>query len=489
MPFAPLLGFWAGLSSLIPLVGATIGGIPYILVAFFQGWPIGVAAIVFLIVYQQIENNVFQPIIHRYTVQLNPFWIILAVLVGATILGFIGALMAIPIAGIVQVVLQELWAWRQEQRTAAAHAAGRRAARGHAAARHLARTRARRGASLPAVDPRSAELLELPAVRERLAGLTAFAGGRELALALTPSADPGEVAGRAAETEEALRLRDLGVGGPGGASDLRPATAAAARDAALEAEALAEVLATVRIWLEARDAVAGHGEEAPRLAAALAAPDVAAARRVEAALERALDPRGGLLDTASPELASARRRLAAARRAAADLLRDPRRPAPLPPAGVVHHRARRPPGAGGQGVVALRGAGHRARQLRLRARRSSSSPWSLSKQTTGCGSWRPRRPRRRSASCARSRGWSARSAWPLDDLTAALAALDLALAPGGPLAGVGRAAASSRRPRSTCARPAIRCSTRRRPCRSTCRSRACGRWWSPARTPAARPWR
>ena len=118
VPFAPLLGFWAGLSSLIPLVGATVGGIPYILVAFFQGWPIGVASIVFLIVYQQIENNVFQPIIHRYTVQLNPFWIILAVLVGATILGFIGALLAIPIAGIVQVVLQELWAWRQEQRTA-----------------------------------------------------------------------------------------------------------------------------------------------------------------------------------------------------------------------------------------------------------------------------------------------------------------------------------------------------------------------------------
>ena len=172
------------------------------------------------------------------------------------------------------------------------------------------------------MDPRSAELLELPAVRERLAGLASTAGGRELARALAPSPDAGEVASRASETEEALALRDLGVGGPGGASDLRPATAAAARDAALEAEALAEVLATVRIWLEARDAVAGHAEAAPLLAAALAEPDAAAARRVEAALERALDPRGGLLDTASPELASARRRLAAARRAAADLLRE-----------------------------------------------------------------------------------------------------------------------------------------------------------------------
>ena len=119
VPFALLLGFWAGLSSLIPLVGATIGGIPYIVVAFFQGWPIGVAAIVFLIVYQQIENNVFQPVIHRYTVHLNPFWIILAVLVGATVLGFIGALLAIPVAGIVQVLLQEWWSWRRQQRAAA----------------------------------------------------------------------------------------------------------------------------------------------------------------------------------------------------------------------------------------------------------------------------------------------------------------------------------------------------------------------------------
>lgn len=113
VPFALLLAFWAGLASLIPLVGATIGGIPYIAVAFFQGWPIGVAAIVFLIVYQQIENNVFQPVIHRFTVQLNPLWIILAVLVGATVLGILGALLAIPTAGIVQVLIQEWWAWRR----------------------------------------------------------------------------------------------------------------------------------------------------------------------------------------------------------------------------------------------------------------------------------------------------------------------------------------------------------------------------------------
>ena len=115
VPFALLLAFWAGLASLIPLVGATIGGVPYIMVAFFQGWPIGVAAIVFLIVYQQIENNAFQPIIHRFTVHLNPLWIILAVLLGAQVLGLVGALVAIPVAGIVQVIIQEWWSWRRRE--------------------------------------------------------------------------------------------------------------------------------------------------------------------------------------------------------------------------------------------------------------------------------------------------------------------------------------------------------------------------------------
>ena len=113
VPFALLLAFWAALASLVPLVGATIGGIPYIAVAFFQSWQVGVAAIAFLVVYQQIENNVFQPVIHRFTVQLNPLWIILAVLVGANVLGVLGALVAIPVAGILQVLIQEWWSSRR----------------------------------------------------------------------------------------------------------------------------------------------------------------------------------------------------------------------------------------------------------------------------------------------------------------------------------------------------------------------------------------
>lgn len=112
VPFAPLLAFWAFIATFVPLVGATVGGIPYVIVAFFEGWPVGVAAVAFLVVYQQIENNVIQPWIHKHTVRLNALWIILAVLVGTQVLGIVGALVAIPTAGIAQVVLGEWWAAR-----------------------------------------------------------------------------------------------------------------------------------------------------------------------------------------------------------------------------------------------------------------------------------------------------------------------------------------------------------------------------------------
>ncbi|MGE0025928.1 MAG: Smr/MutS family protein [Thermoleophilia bacterium] len=172
------------------------------------------------------------------------------------------------------------------------------------------------------MDPRSAELLELPAVRERLAGMTSFAGGRALALALAPSPDPETVAARRAETEEALLLRDRGLSGPGGAGDIREDVSLAVRGAMLEASELLTVLTTLGVWFELREAVGELEDVAPRLAGAVAWPDVGAARRVEAALARALDPRGGLLDAATAELATLRRRLAAARRTAADLMRE-----------------------------------------------------------------------------------------------------------------------------------------------------------------------
>jgi predicted PurR-regulated permease PerM len=109
IPYWPVLALWVALMALIPLVGAALGAVPYIAVAFFQGWPAGVAALVFFAVYQQVENNLLQPNIHKRTVNLNPLWIIIAVLIGTQLLGIVGALVAIPVAGIVQVLVQD-WA-------------------------------------------------------------------------------------------------------------------------------------------------------------------------------------------------------------------------------------------------------------------------------------------------------------------------------------------------------------------------------------------
>ncbi|HWH14479.1 MAG TPA: hypothetical protein VNT51_07020, partial [Miltoncostaeaceae bacterium] len=171
------------------------------------------------------------------------------------------------------------------------------------------------------MDDRTLTLLELPAVQERLAAHTHFAGGRALAEALAPSADPATVRTLRAETEEALGLQEAAVAGPGGAHDVRPQADAAARGGVLTVLDLQAVDATLGAALEVRAGVLAREEQAPLLAARLDAIDPIALAALRARLDRTLDRRGGLLDTATPELAQARARLAAGRREAADTLR------------------------------------------------------------------------------------------------------------------------------------------------------------------------
>ena len=67
----------------------------------------------FFILYQQLENHVLQPLVYSRTVQLSPLAILVSVLVGAQIAGVLGALVAIPVAGTIQVLLL---AWLEERR-------------------------------------------------------------------------------------------------------------------------------------------------------------------------------------------------------------------------------------------------------------------------------------------------------------------------------------------------------------------------------------
>ena len=233
-------------------------------------------------------------------------------------------------------------------------------------------------------------------------GMTSFEGGRALALALAPSPDPDAVAGRAApRPRRRLLLRDRGLSGPGGASDVRDDVERAARGGAARGARPAGRAHHARGLDRGARGRRRPARTWPRASPrASTAPDIGAARRVEAALARALDPRGGLLDAASAELASLRRRLAAARRAAADLLRD------LAVRLRSHLQESFTTERGGRPVLAVkassrsRGAGHRPRQLGLRARRSSSSRWPSSRPTTRPASSPPASTRRWSASCA-----------------------------------------------------------------------------------------
>ena len=173
-----------------------------------------------------------------------------------------------------------------------------------------------------AIDARSLELLEFPTIQARLAGRASFDGGAALAREVMPSGDPEVVRRLRRETEEAFALEEQAVTGPGGAFDLRDGIALVARGGVLDVVDLERLDATIAVAVEIRVAVGAHREQAPGLAERLeVGVQPAALSGLVAALERTLDRRGGILDSASPELGEYRRRASAARRDAADMLR------------------------------------------------------------------------------------------------------------------------------------------------------------------------
>jgi predicted PurR-regulated permease PerM len=123
VPFAGVFGVWVALVDLLPLVGGLLAGIPTVAIAFIHSPDAGIVTLIVFVVYQQVENHVLNPVIMSRTVRLNPLWVILSVLVGAELAGIAGALLAIPIAGAIQVVVKDLWEERTTRLIAAATAA------------------------------------------------------------------------------------------------------------------------------------------------------------------------------------------------------------------------------------------------------------------------------------------------------------------------------------------------------------------------------
>jgi predicted PurR-regulated permease PerM len=113
VPFAGLIALFVGVVDLIPLVGATLGGLVAVLAAFIHSVPAGIIVLVVFLIYQQLENHLLQPVIYARTVQLNPLTVIIAILIAAELAGVLGALLAIPVASIIQVVLRDIWDHRR----------------------------------------------------------------------------------------------------------------------------------------------------------------------------------------------------------------------------------------------------------------------------------------------------------------------------------------------------------------------------------------
>ena len=135
VPFRGVAALWVGFADLIPLIGATLGAVPTVGLAFLHSITAGVGMIILYVVYQQFENHVLQVSIMSRTVKLSPLGVFVSLLAGVQLFGLLGALLAIPVAGIIQVVGKDLLRERlrrQAEREAepAAAAEGDRSAAG-----------------------------------------------------------------------------------------------------------------------------------------------------------------------------------------------------------------------------------------------------------------------------------------------------------------------------------------------------------------------
>ncbi len=118
VPFPLLWGLWVALVDFLPMIGGALAGVPTVLFAFLaRGLTAGIVTAVVFAVYTQTENHVLDPVVMSKTVRISPLLVFIAVLAGASIGsliggifgGFVAALLAIPTAGALQVLVREVW--------------------------------------------------------------------------------------------------------------------------------------------------------------------------------------------------------------------------------------------------------------------------------------------------------------------------------------------------------------------------------------------
>jgi predicted PurR-regulated permease PerM len=113
LPYVLVLAFVAGIMEAVPLIGPLLGAIPAVLVALSLGPDKVIWVIVATVVIQQFENSLLVPRVMRQAVGVNPFVTLLALFAFSSLLGIAGALMAIPLAAMIQILLNRFVFHRQ----------------------------------------------------------------------------------------------------------------------------------------------------------------------------------------------------------------------------------------------------------------------------------------------------------------------------------------------------------------------------------------
>jgi predicted PurR-regulated permease PerM len=106
--YALALALVIAVFDIIPLIGATIGAIIVCIVAFIESTGIGIAAVIFYVAYQLFENYVLQPRVFKRAVNVPAALVVIAALIGAALLGVVGALLAVPVAAALLLLLRDV---------------------------------------------------------------------------------------------------------------------------------------------------------------------------------------------------------------------------------------------------------------------------------------------------------------------------------------------------------------------------------------------
>ena len=113
LPFWLLIGILAGFLNLIPFLGPIVGGALAVLVALLDGNPgQALLAVIIFVGIQQVDNHVVTPMIQRTRVNLSPLVIVLALVIGGSLAGLLGVLVAVPLTAAIRILVGHLWRTR-----------------------------------------------------------------------------------------------------------------------------------------------------------------------------------------------------------------------------------------------------------------------------------------------------------------------------------------------------------------------------------------